>query len=198
LVRNNLATYVLDQDGRGRSGYDNSRIVERVAALTGNLTADPTTTIPSLGRITDNASYTAWFGHLVQPGTAMTCLDITTCELQPHGWSADDPSPTNVHPSPAGYLPASALPPKGVLEFIEPANLDKTGTGTWGPTARASSTADAFKLHFYRQLIPNSEIVLPTSICPTCTPVVKSAADTWSPRDVASLRTEPSSFPIGV
>ena len=74
LVRNNLATYVVDQAGRGRSGNDNSRIHEAAAALTGQLanSPDPTTTIPNIARITDNGSYTAWFGHLVTPGTATT------------------------------------------------------------------------------------------------------------------------------
>jgi hypothetical protein len=161
--------------------------MEGAAKLMGNLAADPTTTIPSIGRITDDGSYTSWFGHLVQVGTATTCTDITTCELMPHGWRADDPSPTTIHPSPAGYLPAYALPPHGVLDFVEPAHLDKTGTGFWGPTTRAPSSADAFKLHYYRQLLPNYENTLPGSTCMACSPQSVSAANTWSPRDVASL-----------
>jgi hypothetical protein len=186
-VRNGLATYVVDQPGRGRSGNDESRIMEGAAALKGTAGADPTTTIPNIGRITDDGSYTAWFGHLVTPGTATTCTDITTCELQPHGWRADDPSPPTIHPDPAGYLPAFALPPHGTADFIEPANLNKTGTGTWGPTTRVASTADAFKLHYYRQLLPNYEVTLPGSTCAACVPPVQSNANTWSPRDLASL-----------
>jgi hypothetical protein len=189
LVRNNLATYVVDQAGRGRSGNDNSRIHEAAAALTGQLanSPDPTTTIPNIARITDNGSYTAWFGHLVTPGTATNCTDIITCELHPHGWRADDPSNTNVHPSPAGYLPTFALPPRGVLDFVQPVGLVFTGTGTWGPATRAPATADAFKLHYYRQLLPNYESTLPSSTCQACSPMNKAAANTWSPRDVASL-----------
>jgi len=187
LVRNNLATYVVDQAGRGRSGNDESRIHEAYAAATGIAIADPTTTMPNIGRITDNGSYTAWFGHLVQPGTATPCTDITTCELQPHGWRPDDPSLPTVHPNPAGYGPAYALPPHGVLDFVTPANLVLTGTGTWGPSARVPSTADAFKLHYYRQLLPNYENTLPGSTCPTCSTTSVAAANTWSPRDVASL-----------
>jgi hypothetical protein len=186
-VRNKLATYVVDQPGRGRSGNDESRIHEAAAALMLNAIADPTTTIPNIGRITDNGSYTSWFGHLVQPGTAIDCTDITTCELHPHGWRADDSSPTTIHPSPAGYLPAYALPPHGVSDFIEPALLNKTGTGTWGPSARAASTADAFKLHYYRQLLPNYEATLPGSTCPGCSPAALAGANTFSPRDLASL-----------
>jgi hypothetical protein len=186
-VRNNLATYVVDQPGRGRSGNDNSRIMEAAAALMANPAADPTTTIPNIGRITDNGSYTSWFGHLVQPGTAVTCTDITTCELQPHGWRADDPSTPDIHPNPAGYLPAYALPPRGVSDFIEPALLNKAGTGTWGPSARVASTADAFKLHYYRQLLPNYEATLPGSTCPSCSPSALAGANTFSPRNLASL-----------
>jgi hypothetical protein len=92
-----------------------------------------------------------------------------------------------VHPIPAGYLPAYALPPHGVSDFIEPINLDKTGTGHWGPTTRAASTADAFKLHYYRQLLPNYEVTLPGSNCPSCSPSAIAAQNTWTSRDVASL-----------
>jgi hypothetical protein len=184
-VDNKLATYVVDQPGRGRSGNDESRIMEGVAALKGIAGADPTTTIPNIGRITDNGAYTSWFGHLVQPGTATTCTDILTCELMPHGWRADDPSPASVHPDPAGYLPAFALPPNGESDFIEPAGLNKTGTGTWGPAP--FGPAGAYKLHYYRQLLPNYEVTLPGSTCPACVPTAQASSDTWSPRDLASL-----------
>ena len=97
------------------------------------------------------------------------------------------PRRPTIHPSPAGYLPAYALPPRGVSDFIEPALLNKAGTGTWGPTARAASTADAFKLHYYRQLLPNYEATLPGSTCPGCSPSALAGANTFSPRDLASL-----------
>ena len=35
-------------------------------------------------------------------------------------------------PAPLGICPAYALPPHGVSDFIEPANLNKTGTGIVG------------------------------------------------------------------
>ena len=170
-VRNNLATYVVDQAGRGRSGNDNSRIHEAAAALTGNLAADPTTTIPNIARITDNGSYTSWFGHLVKPGHGHY-LHGHHHMRAPAAWVEGRRSLAhNVHPSPAGYLPTFALPPRGVSDFVEPVNLDKTGTGHWGPTTRVASTADAFKLHYYRQLLPNYESTLPSSTCPTCSPI---------------------------
>jgi hypothetical protein len=182
LVRNKMATYVVDQAGRGRSGNDNSRIHEAAAALKGNAVADPTMTMPDIGRITDNGSYTSWFGHLVQPGTATTCTDILTCELKPHGWSPDDPSGTDIHPHPAGYLPAWSFTTQ---EFIYPKNVTYATTGTWGPAP--FGPAAAYKQHYYRQLLPNYETTLPGSTCPNCSPSALAGANTWSPRDAASL-----------
>jgi hypothetical protein len=190
-VRNNLATYVVDQPGRGRSGNDNSRLQEAEATHLGLPGANatfpntPTPTGPAIGRISDNGAYTNWFGHLVQPGTATTCADILTCELQPHGWRADDPSPPSVHPNPAGYGPAFAL--NATSEFVYPANLDYTGVGAGytGPTP--FGPAAAYKLHYYRQLLPNYEATLPNSTCTSCSPTAIIAANTWSPRDLATL-----------
>jgi hypothetical protein len=145
-------------------------------------TAGATGTIPNIGRITDNGSYTAWFGHLVQPGTATTCSNILTCELMPHGWRPDDPSTPDVHPNPAGYGPKWAFTTSA---HIYPAGLDYTNTGTWGPAP--FGPADAYKQHYYRQLIANYEVTLPGSTCPTCVPTTLSSANTWSPRNLASL-----------
>ena len=91
--------------------------------------------------------------------------------------------PSTCIPSPPGTLPAYAL--NATSEFIYPAGLDLTNTGTWGPAP--FGPAAAYKLHYYRQLLPNYEVTLPTSICPTCTPTAVAAANTWSPRDLASL-----------
>jgi len=188
-VRNNLATYVVDQPGRGRSGNDNSRLQEAEATRLGVPGANatfpntPTPTGPAIGRISDNGAYTSWFGHLVQPNTASSCTDILTCELMPHGWRADDPSPPTVHPNPAGYGPAFAL--NATSEFVYPLGLNYTGTGTWGPAP--FGPASAYKLHYYRQLLPNYEVTLPTSTCPSCSPTTLIQANTWSPRDLATL-----------
>jgi hypothetical protein len=180
-VHNGLSTYVVDQPGRGRSGNDESRIHEGKAML---LAGNPAgaDVIPNIGRITDNGSYTSWFGHLVQPGTATTCTDIRTCELMPHGWRPDDPSTPDVHPNPAGYGPAWTFTQ---TKFITPAGVDYTNTGTWGPAPYGP--AAAYKQHYYRQLLPNYEVTLPGSTCPGCTPTAVSAANTFSPRDLASL-----------
>jgi hypothetical protein len=103
----------------------------------------------------------------------------------PHGWRDDDPSLPNVHPNPAGYGPAFALPPHGLSDFIEPAQLNKTGTGTWGPAPYGP--AANYRLHYYRQLLPNYEATLPGSTCAACVPQALVPMNTWSPRDLASL-----------
>ena len=58
-VRNKLATFVVNQPGRGRSGFDQSVILE--AKATGNWNLVPS----SFGRITDDGAWTTWFGHIV-------------------------------------------------------------------------------------------------------------------------------------
>jgi hypothetical protein len=196
-VRKGLATYVVDQPGRGRSGNDESRIHEGKALLTDLDTSNDAlgaATIPNIGRITDNGSYTAWFGHLVEPGTATTCLNnatdpsknILNCELMPHGWRADDPSLDTVHPNPAGYGPKWAFTRS---PFVYPANVDYTNTGTWGPAPYGP--AAAYKQHYYRQLLPNYEATLPGSTCPSCGPLPANQAiapaNTWSPANLAEL-----------
>jgi len=186
FVQNGIATYVVDQPGRGRSGNDESRIHEGKALLTDS---DPSNDaagaamIPNIGRITDNGSWTSWFGHLVVPGTATTSTDILTGELVPHGWRPDDPSPPTVHPNPAGYGPLWAF--NATQDFIYPANVDYSNTGTWGPMPYGP--AAAYKLHYYRQLLPNYEVTLPASQCPTCAPTTINSANTWTPRNLAAL-----------
>jgi len=187
-VRNKLATYVVDQPGRGRSGADESQIHEAIATLRGTPGANAAPA--NFSRIADSFAWNAWWGHTVKPGTNIDCgaqassdVPIDRCELVPHGWRADDPSPTTVHPKPARYLPAWRL--DATVDPIYPANLDYTGTGTWGPPPYGPSKA--YKLHYYGQLVPNFESTLPRSTCASCTPTSLSPDNTWSPRNVAAL-----------
>ena len=63
-VRNKLATFVVDQPGQGRSGFDQSVILE--AKATGNWNLVPS----SFGRITDDG--------LGRPGSATSCRPVLT------------------------------------------------------------------------------------------------------------------------
>ena len=75
FVRKGVPSYVVDQSGRGRSGFDESVFNE------GNG--------PGIPRITDDGAWTNWFGHLVPANST-----IRTGRLIPHGDPADpDPNP---------------------------------------------------------------------------------------------------------
>src|SRR5205823_12634555 len=67
FVRNGISTYVVDQAGRGRSGFDESVIHEAAAMIRGGDTQKGLAKTPSFGRIPDNVAWTNWFGHLVPP-----------------------------------------------------------------------------------------------------------------------------------
>ena len=133
-VRNGLATYVVDQPGRGRSGNDESRDARgHAAAAQGEM---PVQTPPPRCRISAGSPITAPIrlgsatsSSPAQPRPARTSPHASS---KPHGWRTDDPSPPNIHPSPAGYLPAYALPHMARRTSSNPRNLDKTGTGTLG------------------------------------------------------------------
>ena len=80
-VRNGVPTYVVDQAGRGRSGFDQTVIHEGEALID----TDPTAAkalIPTFGGSTSTA-WTSWFGHIVVNGTNGT--DITTGQMVRHG-----------------------------------------------------------------------------------------------------------------
>src|SRR6266404_9190747 len=69
FVRKGISTYLVDQAGRGRSGFDESVIHEAAATIRSGDTANGLARMPGFGRITDNGAWTAWFGHLVPEGS---------------------------------------------------------------------------------------------------------------------------------
>jgi hypothetical protein len=190
-VRKGLPVFIVDQAGRGRSGFDQSVIHEGERLM---LDGDPggSTLIPNFGRITSNGAWTAWFGHLVERGTCTPTTDILRGELEPHGWEDCDPSPPTVHPNPAGYgptfpidvfdtgaVPGGSNAPPG-LSALAPFADPHFGPEPLGP-------AERYALEYYKQLVPNAEATLPGSVCPTCTPSNLSPANTWTPFDLALL-----------
>src|SRR5262245_53030616 len=80
FVRKGVPSYVVDQSGRGRSGFDESVIHEGEARIEEGDIKGGTDLIPAFGRITDDGAWTAWFGHLVPPNST-----ILTGTLIPHG-----------------------------------------------------------------------------------------------------------------
>ena len=85
FVRHGVSTYVVDQSGRGRSGFDQSVLNEAEALLAAGSRDGAAAALPTLQRITDTGAYLAWFGHLLPAGST-----IATGKLVPHG-SPEDP-----------------------------------------------------------------------------------------------------------
>ena len=155
FVRNGLATYVVDQSGRGRSGFDQSVLLE--AKATGNWNLVPS----SFGRITDDGAWTTWFGHIVPAGT-----DITTGRMIRHGDPGDpDPAENPAEPSQAHgvYPPAFPIPP--VPNSANPRLVARAGA--IGEAPNPSNNA-YLGLEYYKQLVPNGEVTLPGSVCASC------------------------------
>jgi len=104
FVRKGVATYVVDQSGRGRSGFDQSVLHEAEAQmLAGNRDA-AVALLPNFGRISDSAAYQIWFGHLVPAGAT-----ILTGRLVPHGSPEDPQTGTATEPHVAPLFPLAAV-----------------------------------------------------------------------------------------
>jgi hypothetical protein len=169
FVRNGVPSYVVDQAGRGRSGFDQSVLHEGEARLARGDAQGAAALIPSFGRITDNGAWTAWFGHLVPANST-----VLTGTLIPHG-AANDPNPT-----PDSYKHVAPLFP---IETMDRNLVSRTGA--IGPAPGTSSPY--YALEYYKQLVPNAEVTLPGSTCASCDPKELSPANTWTPQNLASL-----------
>jgi hypothetical protein len=190
-LRHGFPVFVVDQAGRGRSGFDASAIHEgKARLLAGDLSGADL--IPNFLTLGPNFDWTSWFGHLVLPGTATTTGDITVGELVPHGWRPDDPSPPTVHD--VGVMPQ--FPIHASTPYLRPdqtpnssLTLNLTNSGTWGPAP--FGPAEFYNLDYYRQNVPNSEQTLPTATCSTCIPQALTggfaASQVWTSTDLAEL-----------
>ena len=104
FVRKGIPTYVVDQSGRGRSGFDQSVLHEAEARLAAGDVKGAAELIPNFGRITDTGAWTAWFGHLVPAGS-----NVTTGKLIRHGDSGDPQQGTAQEPHVAPLFPMDAV-----------------------------------------------------------------------------------------
>ena len=170
-VQNNLSTFVVDQAGRGRSGFDQSVLHE--ARVTNTLSL-----IPTIGG-GGSSIWTSWFGHITPAGT-----NILTGTMIRHG-DAGDPDTAETNPPSEGhgnYPPAYPIPP--VDRSIDPNILARAGA--IGPAPNPVNNS-YLALNTYKWVVPNSETTLPTSFCGTCTPQTLAPNDTWTPRALAEL-----------
>jgi hypothetical protein len=168
FVRNGISTYIVDQAGRGRSGFDESVIHEAAAMVRNGDVANGAAKIPAFGRITDNGAWTAWFGHLVPQGS-----NIMTGTLIRHGDPGDPPTDTSHGKD---YFPAYPL-------TADPHVVAREGAIAGAP----AGPNNYYALEYYKQLVPNAEVTLPGSTCDTCDPKEIAPANTWTPRDLADL-----------
>ena len=170
FVRNGISTYVVDQAGRGRSGFDQSVLHEAAAMIRSGDVQKGAALLPSFGRITDNGAWTAWFGHLMPAGST-----ILTGKLMRHGDPGDPATDDANHKD--TYLPAYPL-----------AAVDSNIASRIGAIAAApGGPNNYYALDYYKQLVPNAEVTLPGSTCATCDPVNLSPANTWTPQGLALL-----------
>jgi hypothetical protein len=95
FVRKGVPSYVVDQSGRGRSGFDESVFNEGHG--------------PGIARITDDGAWTNWFGHLVPANST-----IRTGRLIPHG----DPADPDPHPDKFEHV-APLFPLEAVDEYYK-------------------------------------------------------------------------------
>jgi hypothetical protein len=167
FVRKGISTYLVDQAGRGRSGFDESVILEAAAMIKNGDTEHGLPMIPPFARITDNGAWTRWFGQLTPPGST-----ILTGKLVRHG----DPSTDDARHA-DGYLPAYPL------EAVDENIVARSGAIAEAPAGPNSYYA----LEYYKQLVPNAEVTLPGSLCATCDPKEIAPANTWTPQDLALL-----------
>ncbi|PYS48380.1 MAG: hypothetical protein DMG13_25660 [Acidobacteria bacterium] len=165
FVRHGISTYVVDQAGRGRSGFDESVIHEEHGDIENGAAR-----IPSFGRITDNGAWTAWFGHLTPAGST-----ILTGTLIRHGDPGDPPADDANHRD--TYFPAFPI------GTADPNVVSRAGAIAQPP----AGPNNYYALEYYKQLVPNAEVTLPGSFCATCEPSMLSAANTWTPQDLALL-----------
>src|SRR2546422_925732 len=152
FVRRGISTYVVDQAGRGRSGFDESVIHEATAMIRSGDTQKGLARTPSFGRIPDNVAWTNWFGHLVPAGS--TILNGT---LIRHG-DPGDPQPAEAHGN--KYFPAYPISPVDQNIVGRTAGIDKAPAGP----------NNYYALEYYKQLVPNAEVTLPGSMCASCDP----------------------------
>lgn len=208
-VRNGIPTYVVDQPGRARSGFDKTIIHEAEYKIsTGDLTGAQDL-LPTIGGQWGSNAWTNWFGHVV----GNTDNDVTTGQMVRHGAPArqangapapgQDPLCVNPPTDPAqpahcqqlGRLPMEPEAPWAVDQAIasRTGNGAPAGLGTVTPDVSGHVNAsyplnDRYvALDAYKFDVPNGETTLPASTCTSCTPTAVNSANTWTPKALAEL-----------
>ena len=171
FVRQGISTYIVDQAGRGRSGFDESVIHEAAAMIRSGDVQNGTARIPNFGRITDNGAWTAWFGHLMP-----RVRRFSHGTLIRHGDPGDPPTDDA---DSQGHLPAG-LPIRRRGSQHRRARRAPSLRPPAGPN-------NYYALDYYKQLVPNAEVTLPGSTCATCEPTDDFSRQDLDSQDLALL-----------
>jgi hypothetical protein len=165
-VRNHLATFIVDQVGRGRSGFDNSILEE--ARETNDASLIPT----DLRFTSSDDVWTNWLGHLLPEGSSV--LDGT---LIKHGDQGDPECAAD--PAHCSYSPK--------IDFTAIDPRIESGVRRIGPAPNpANATQLALEMYKFQGHI-YGERFLPTSFCANCMPMTVPQDRTWSGRALAEL-----------
>jgi len=139
FVRKGISTYIVDQSGRGRSGFDESVIHEAEAMITAGNVKGGTDMLPAIARITDSGAWTQWFGHIIPPGST-----VTNGTFIRHGDPGDPPTDDASHKD--NYLPAFPIPANHLaLDYYKQLlpNAENTLPGSTCPTCEPTAIAPA-------------------------------------------------------
>ena len=198
-VRNGIPTYVVDQAGRGRSGFDHTPIHEAVHELIANNDVNAALallpgggTIPSFGFSHEGSmGFAVWFGHFVPSLGGFFDEDVTASLMVRHG-EAGDPvcEDTPAHCTYLGRLPMEPEAPWAVDQAIKSrsGNGAPAGIGTVTPdNAQVFENASYLALDAYKFDLPDAERFLPIGECPTCNPTTLAGDDYWTPKALAEL-----------
>jgi hypothetical protein len=189
LVRQGIPTYVVDQSGRARSGFDKS-VIHEGEYLIGSNPAAAQSLIPTLGGSTSTA-WTSWFGHIEPAGS-----DVTNGRMIRHGAPGDPLCATEpAHCKQLGKIPMEPEAPWAVDKAIAsrtgigaPAGLGTVVPDVGGHVNPAFPQNDRYlALEAYKFNVPNTESTLPSSECPSCSPTTLNSTNTWTPRALATL-----------
>jgi hypothetical protein len=197
-VRQGVPTYVVDQPGRGRSGFDHTPIHEAVYKIQNGDIAGGLALLPGGGTQPQfgfshegTVGWNAWFGHFVPSLGGNFDQDVTMSDMIRHG-GAGDPQCVAApsHCTFLGRLPMEPEAPWAVDQAIKSrmGNGAPAGIGTvTGDNAQVMENASYLALDAYKFDLPNAEAFLPFGNCPDCTPSVTDQDDTWSPLALAEL-----------
>ncbi|MGH8503152.1 MAG: hypothetical protein ACREVE_11905 [Gammaproteobacteria bacterium] len=188
-LRHGYPTFVVDQAGRGRSGFDHTVIHEAEYLAVNGDVAGAADLLPPFGGMWGSEFFGRFYGHIVPPEANN---DPTLGQMIRFGepgdpWCPEKPAHCN---GPIGRIPMEPEAPWAVDQAIKSrtGNGAPAGLGTVTPdNAQVEANAVYLALDAYKFDVPNSEATLPGSECPRCSNPELNATVTWTPRALAEL-----------